>query len=147
MDKKMVWNNPEISKVKVISLQLPQFLFRQKKLGWNDNSTYSLEVTLQTPGCKNRSSPAGMTWFPFLGDPESQPKPSPCDLASWGFGGRPGHHHQDLWRSPGRLADAAVVRPPVAAPAAWPEAGPGWGARGTRLGSSWLSYWRYGGFF
>jgi len=28
---------------------------------------------------------------------------------------------EDLWRSPGRLADAALVRPPVAAPAAWPE--------------------------
>ena len=62
-----------------------------------------------------------MTWSPFLGDPESQPKPS---LVTWhpGVGGRPGHHHQDLWRSPGRLADAALVRPPVAAPAAWPEA-------------------------
>ena len=43
--QKKVWNNPEISKVKVISLQFPQFLFGQKKLGWNDNSTYSSEAT------------------------------------------------------------------------------------------------------
>lgn len=84
----------------------------------------------------NRSSPAGMTWFPFLGDPGSH-------LVTWPPGAvDPGHHHQDLWRSPGRLADAALVRPPVAAPAAWPEArclggvheGPGWGQAGLAAG-------------
>lgn len=29
---------------------------------------------------------------------------------------------QDLWRSPGRTADAARIRVPVAAPDAWPQA-------------------------
>ena len=31
------------------------------------------------------------------------------------------HPGQDLWRSPGRTADAARIRVPVAAPDAWPQ--------------------------
>ena len=86
-----------------------------------------------------------MTWFSFLGDLESQPKPSPCDLASQG--GRP-------WSPPpGPLALPRTLR--WCGPGAATRGGAGgvaggavfgWGAWGTRLGSSWLSCWIYGDF-